>query len=94
MAEERRGNRHYTCDVNITMSLAKGYDSPYTMWREINKTGYTRSKEQQKRHRHSTLHSTITYLRTGLHAVLPVQSCHGLNSRTSSRGQDCDYNYL
>ena len=32
--------------------------------------------------------SSITYLRTGLHAELPVNSYHGFD------GQDCDYHYL
>ena len=48
----------YTCDVNITKTLVKGYDSPCTTWRHVNRMGYTCSKEQSKRHRHSTLHST------------------------------------
>ena len=56
--QRRPRNRHYTCDVNITKALAKDYDSPCTTWRDVNRTGYTCSKEQQKRHRHSTLHST------------------------------------
>ena len=48
--------RHYTCDVNITKTLAKGYDSPYTTWRDVNRTGYTCSKEQ-----HTALNTSPTY---------------------------------
>ena len=47
----RLRNRLYTCDVNITKDLEKGYDNPYITWRDVNRTAYTCSKEQQKRHR-------------------------------------------
>ena len=30
--QKRLRNRHYTCDVNITKSLSKGYARPYTTW--------------------------------------------------------------
>ena len=28
--QTRLGNRHYSCDVNITKSIAKGYDCLYS----------------------------------------------------------------
>ena len=48
----RRTNKtpHRT-SVNLDKSLARGHDSPWTMWRCLNRlrTGYTCSKEQRKK---------------------------------------------
>ena len=40
---------------HTTKGHAKGYDSSCTTWRDVNRTGYTCSDEQQKRHMDSTL---------------------------------------
>ena len=49
--QRRLRNRHYTGDFNLTETLMKGYNSSWT-------TRFTCSNEQQKRHRHSTLHTS------------------------------------
>ena len=49
-------------DINLHKELAKGYDSPWTTWRCLNRlrTGYTCSKAQRKRWKFYTGDTTCT----------------------------------
>ena len=59
---KRRRNKSHINIINLHDELEKGYDSPWTTWRCLNRlrTGYTCSKEQNKRWKFYTGDTTCT----------------------------------